>query len=86
MFPCPMNSDVTCIYSLVAPEMRTFGVMMTYDTILHRLEASYMETTFGTIFHRLEGSLPNSTHPQLRLGQSSAVSPSFPCEICEGIP
>jgi hypothetical protein len=81
-----MNSDVTHVYSLAAPVTRTFVVLMTFDAILHRLKATDIETTFGAIFHRPEGSPTNSAQPQLCLGQSSAVSPTFPCEICEGIP
>jgi hypothetical protein len=86
MFLCLTNSDATRVYSLAASETRTSGVLMTFDAILHRLKASDAEMTLGAIFHRPKGSLPNSAQPQLHLGQSSAVSPTFPSEICKGIP
>jgi hypothetical protein len=82
MFSCPMNSDVTHVYSLAVLETRTSGVLMTFSVILHCLEASDVKMTFGAIFHRPKGSLPNSAQPKLRLGQSFVVSSTFPCEIC----
>jgi hypothetical protein len=46
----------------VTLEAKTSGVPMTFGTIHHHIEASYVEVTFGVI-HRVESPLSDPASP-----------------------
>jgi hypothetical protein len=31
IFLCPMNEDATCVHCTTSPDVRTFGVLMTFE-------------------------------------------------------
>jgi hypothetical protein len=54
IFPCPTNGDMTRVHYTVTPKTGTFGALMTFGAIHHRLEASYVEVTFSAIYLHVE--------------------------------
>jgi hypothetical protein len=62
IFSCPTNGNVTCVPCAATLETETSDVLMTFDAIRYRLEASCAEVTFGAI-HRTESPLSDPASP-----------------------
>jgi hypothetical protein len=73
IFSCPTNGDVTRVHCVVTLETGTSSVVMTFDAICRRLDASCAEVTFGSIY--LHAESPPSD-PRVA---------DFPCKKCEGV-
>jgi hypothetical protein len=69
---CPANGDMTHVPCVVTLEAKTSDVLMTFDTIRHRLDASCAEVTFDVIRHT-ESLSSDPASPRPRLGRSPTV-------------